>query len=144
MKTNKFLIIAIKGYVVFSILSLLYVSTLGIISPQQVMDMVKVNLTNTDAISSIRGVYGGVGMTISSFLIYLFFKKYQWALGFLTIFWGSYALSRILTIFMDGSLGDFGSNWLLIESTLFLIGIGLLISENLPKRINRIESVTIE
>ena len=134
MKTNQILEKSAKGYVLFSILSLIYVSILGIIDPQQVMDMVNVNLSNTDAISSIRGVYGGVGLTISFFLIYLLFKKHQWALSFLVVFWGCYAMSRVLTIMIDGSLGDFGVKWLLIESCLFFLGGSLLVSINLLKK----------
>ncbi len=114
------------GYLVFSVLALLYVSILGLISPHQVMEMVQVNLDNTDAISSIRGVYGGVGLTICISLIYLLLQKPDLAFAFMIMFWGAYALSRIMTIFLEGSLGDFGSNWLKIESRLFLIGIGLL------------------
>lgn len=134
MKTTQILEKSAKGYVLFSLLSLVYVSILGILDPQQVMDMVQVSLTNTDAISSIRGVYGGVGITISCFILFLFFKKYHWALTFLVVFWGCYALSRVLTIFIDGRLGDFGTNWLLIESGLFLVGGCLLITINLLKR----------
>jgi hypothetical protein len=134
MKTTQILEKSAKGYVLFSLLSLTYVSILGMINPQQVMDMVQVNLTNTDAISSIRGVYGGVGITISIFLIYLLFKQHQLALSFLVVFWGSYALSRVLTIFIDGSLGDFGTNWLLIESCLFFVGACLLVSMNLIRK----------
>ncbi|EOZ93627.1 hypothetical protein A33Q_3573 [Indibacter alkaliphilus LW1] len=131
MKTTKIIDSMAKGYVIFSVLSLTYVSILGIISPQQVMDMVQVKLTNTDAISSIRGVYGGVGLTISMFLVFLLFNRPDWALSFLVIFWGSYAISRIMTIFLDGGLGDFGSNWLIIESSLFLVGSIILIVRNL-------------
>lgn len=134
MKTTQILEKSAKGYVLFSLLSLAYVSILGIIDPQQVMDMVQVSLTNTDAISSIRGVYGGVGITICCFILFLFFKKHQWALSFLVGFWGCYAMSRVLTILIDGSLGDFGTNWLLIECCLFFIGACLLISINLLKK----------
>lgn len=131
MKTNKIFEKTAKGYVIFSLLSLLYVSILAILSPQQVMDMVQVNLNNTDAISSIRGVYGGVGLSICSMLIFLLFKKHEWAFGFLVMFWGSYAFSRVLTILMEGNLGDFGSNWLMIESFLFIVGSGILLAKNI-------------
>ncbi|SIT02425.1 DUF4345 domain-containing protein [Belliella pelovolcani] len=131
MITNKILVNTIKCYILISFISLFYVSIMGIFSPQQVMELVRVSLTNTDAISSIRGVYGGVGFTISCLLLFLFFKKPEWAHGFLILFWGSYALSRILTILMDGKLGDFGANWLLIESLLCVIGLFLLIIKNI-------------
>lgn len=38
--------------------------------PQAVMDLVLVKLDNTDAYSSIRGVYGGVGIAILGVLLY--------------------------------------------------------------------------
>ncbi|PSL07721.1 DUF4345 domain-containing protein [Cecembia rubra] len=131
MKSNKIFERTTKVYVIFSLLSLLYVSIMALFSPQQVMDMVQVNLNNTDAISSIRGVYGGVGISISSMLIFLLFKKHEWAFGFLVMFWGSYAISRVLTILLEGNLGDFGSNWLMIESFLFIVGAGILLAKNI-------------
>lgn len=134
MKSSKILDLTSKSYVVFSLLSLIYVSLLGILDPHQVMRMVQIELTNNDAISSIRGVYGGVGLTISLFLIYLLTKNNQLALAFLVMFWGSYALSRVLTIVLDGSLGDFGSNWLIIESFLFFVGATILTCKKIIKR----------
>ncbi|MBX2947466.1 MAG: DUF4345 domain-containing protein [Cyclobacteriaceae bacterium] len=119
-------LMASKGFILFSALSLAYVAILAIINPQSVMDLVGVKLPNTDAISSIRGVYGGVGITLVLLLIYLAFSETVKGLRFLSVFWGSYGLSRIMTWFMDGALGEFGTNWLVIESFMCLVGIGLL------------------
>ena len=126
MKNSKIIILASRGYILFSALSLLSVSLMAIASPQSVMDLVNVKLTNTDAYSSIRGVYGGVGLTIVIALIYLMIKSVRTGLIFLGIFWGSYALSRVLTILIEGTLGDFGRKWLFIELMLCLAGIALL------------------
>ncbi|WP_232834887.1 DUF4345 domain-containing protein [Pleomorphovibrio marinus] len=134
MNTTKILDKAAKGYTMLSLLSLLYVSLLAMIAPQKIMDMVHINLGNTDAISSIRGVYGGVGLSICFSLVYLLFQKPNWALGFLVVFWGCYAISRVMTILMEGLLGNFGSQWLLIEAILFLLGAGLLTSIGLQKK----------
>ena len=41
------------------------------------------------------------------------------------LLWGFYALSRIITIFKDGDLGAFGTQWLIIESILFVIAVSL-------------------
>ena len=90
------------------------------------MDLVGVKLTNTDAFSSIRGVYGGVGLTIFITLIYLMLRDAQKGLLFLSLLWGFYALSRTLTIFAEGALGAFGRQWLLIESIFCLISLVLL------------------
>ena len=117
---------ASKGFILFSALSLGYVALLGIIDPQSVMDPVGVKLPNTDAISSIRGIYGGVGLTIVTLLVYLALFQTTQGLSFLSLFWGSYALSRIITWFLDGALGEFGTKWLLIESIMCLVGILLL------------------
>jgi len=117
---------ASKGFILFSAFSLGYVALLGIINPQGVMDLVGVKLPNTDAISSIRGIYGGVGITIVALLVYLAFYQTTKGLSFLSLFWGSYALSRIITWFSDGALGVFGTNWLVIESVMCLVGILLL------------------
>lgn len=104
-------------------------------NPQMVMDLVHVKLPNTDAYSSIRGVYGGVGLTIVISLIYLLKKDKRTGLGFLTMLWGFYALSRMITIINEGPLGDFGNKWLNIEGMLFLCAMLLLIFyKPTPKR----------
>lgn len=87
------------------------------------MSMVGTNLPNTDAISSIRGIYGGVGLVISIQLIYLLFKNVSKGLLFLILFWGAYAISRLIIMIVDGPLGDFGTNWIVIESVFCLIAI---------------------
>jgi hypothetical protein len=89
------------------------------------MDLVQVQLNNTDALSSIRGVYGGVGLTLVISLIYLMLKDVQKGLAFLCLLWGLYAVSRIITIVAEGALGAFGSQWLFIESVFFGIAIVL-------------------
>ncbi|NML21120.1 DUF4345 domain-containing protein [Pseudoflavitalea sp. G-6-1-2] len=124
---SKFLRFASKGFVVLSVLSLLYVSILAIFDPQSVMDLVGVKLPNTDSISSIRGVYGGVGVTIVALLIRYLLTDVVSALRFLSIFWGAYAISRLITMISDGPLGAFGMQWLMIESVFCLIAIVLLL-----------------
>lgn len=131
MKTIRFFSFSFIG---LSIFSFLYVSVLAFISPQQVMDLVQVQLTNTDAISSIRGVYGGVGMTIVICLSYLTFTNRKMALSFLAVLWGFYAISRLMTIGIDGTLGAFGTQWLVIESVFCVIGIVLLVSSRKMQR----------
>jgi len=86
--------------------------------PQAVMDLVGVDLPNTDAYSSIRGVHGGVGISQVAVLLYLAFTDRRAALGFMALLWGVYAASRLITIGAEGALGAFGCQWLLIESTL--------------------------
>lgn len=117
-----------KGLILFSGLSIVMVSAMAINDPQAVMDLVSVKLTNTDAYSSIRGVYGGVGLTIFATLLYLALKDYQKGLVFTALLWGSYALSRVLTIGMEGSLGAFGNQWLVIESVLCSLSLLLLLA----------------
>lgn len=127
MKTNRVLVIASRSYIVFSALSLLYVSIMAFFSPQMVMQLVNVELNNNDALSSIRGVYGGVGLAIFISLVYLVIHEIEKGIQFLCLLWGAYALSRIMTIFLEGPLNDFGSQWLVIESVLFIAGITLLL-----------------
>jgi nitrate reductase gamma subunit len=115
-----------QGFILLSALALLSVSVMAFSNPQSVMDLVGVKLTNTDAFSSIRGVYGGVGLTLFITLIYLMLRDVKKGLVFLSLLWGSYALSRILTIFTEGALGAFGRQWLLIESIFCLIALVLL------------------
>ena len=90
------------------------------------MDLVQVKLANTDAFSSIRGAYGGVGLTLFISLIYLMLRDVTKGLAFLSLLWGAYTLSRTITIFAEGALGPFGRQWLLIESIFFLIALSLL------------------
>jgi hypothetical protein len=127
MKTEKLIRWASTAYIVFSAFSILMVSIMAFVSPQAVMDLVSVQLTNTDAFSSIRGVYGGVGLTIVIAVIYLMAKKKQEAILFLALLWGMYALSRLITIFSEGALGAFGTQWIITETALFVLAIVLLI-----------------
>lgn len=123
-KAIKFLAYGLIG---FSMLSTFYVALMGIVSPQAVMDLVQVELGNNDAISSIRGVYGGVGIVVVTILIYALRKNLYHGLVFLSLFWGSYVFSRILTFLVDGQLGDFGNQWLIIETMMFLLNLTTLI-----------------
>lgn len=97
------------------------VSIMAFDDPQSVMDLVHVTLPNNDAFSSIRGVYGGAGFAIVISLLFSFRKHTENALAFLMLLWGFYALSRVITIFKEGPLGDFGNLWIKTESVLFII-----------------------
>jgi hypothetical protein len=127
MKTKKIVMIASRGFIFLSALSFLYVSMMAFVNPQAVMDLVHVDLGlhNTDAFSSIRGVYGGVGLALVVTLVYLAVRNPKQGLVFLMLIWGLYAFSRILTIGIDGPLGAFGSQWLSTE--LFFFGIATLL-----------------
>lgn len=124
---NKYKIINAASivFILFSASSLLMVSLMAITNPQSVMDLVQVQLPNTDAYSSIRGIYGGVGLVIITQLIYLLVKDRKKALAFLSLFWGAYAASRLITIVAEGSLGAFGSQWLMIESVFCVLSVVL-------------------
>ncbi|WP_300598473.1 DUF4345 domain-containing protein [Niabella sp.] len=113
------------GFVCISALSLAWVAALAWYNPQSVMDLVHVTLNNTDALSSIRGVYGGVGFSIIAVLLYVMRRNLAHALLFLTLFWLLYALSRLVTIWANGALGSFGSNWLTIETTFGILALVL-------------------
>lgn len=126
MKKNKFLNISVISFLSFSAFAVLLVSLMALQNPQAVMDLVQVQLPNNDAYSSIRGVYGGVGLTIFIVLLYSILRNKKQGLTFAALFWGSYALSRILTILLEGPLGGFGSQWLFIETLLCLIALTLL------------------
>lgn len=126
MRSNTLLSIGTWLLIGTSVMGVLSVSFMAFGDPQAVMDLVGVKLDNTDAYSSIRGVYGGVGIAILGVLLYLVFTDRKAALGFIALFWGMYAMSRLMTISMEGPLGDFGSQWLMIESALCLVALGLL------------------
>ncbi len=126
MKTEKALSITIHTFMGFSAFAIIMVSVMAFHNPQAVMDLVQVKLPNTDAYSSIRGVYGGVGLTIFLTLVYLTIKDQIKGLVFASLLWGFYALSRVITIFREGNLGDFGNQWLTIESILCVVALTLL------------------
>lgn len=126
MKTHTIYTVLAKGFMLVSAFSLAHVALLAIKSPQAVMNLVHVQLGNTDALSSIRGVYGGVGIVLIITILYLVFYDLTKGLVFISLFWGSYALSRVITWYADGALGEFGSNWLIIESVFCVIGLVLL------------------
>jgi hypothetical protein len=127
MKTQKWITLFTKGFILFSSLSLLSVSLMAFFDPQAVMNLVNTKLTNTDAYSSIRGVYGGVGLTIVLCLFYLLRYNTLHALGFLALLWGLYAASRTITIFTEGALGAFGRQWLITESVLCAVALALFV-----------------
>lgn len=108
-----------------SALSMLSVSLMAFSDPQSVMDLVHVELNNNDAFSSIRGVYGGVGLTLFITIVYLLIKQVRTGLIFLSMLWGFYALSRLMTIVAEGDLGTFGTQWLITESCFFVIALML-------------------
>lgn len=120
LRIATFTVIAINA------LGVLMVSVQAFVSPQSVMDLVGVQLNNTDAYSSIRGVYGGIGLMIFIQLIYLAIKNAKQGLALVALFGGLYAISRIVTIFMEGELGDFGQKWLTIEASLCILSLILL------------------
>jgi len=113
-------------FVSVSILGLASVSLLSLFDPQATMDLVSVRLGNNDALSSIRGIYGGVGIVIITSLCYLLATNINLAVRFLTLFWGAYAASRLITILVDGPLGAFGNQWIVIESVFFLVGLVII------------------
>ncbi|MGV3560096.1 DUF4345 domain-containing protein [Larkinella arboricola] len=130
MKTQQFVKRAAQGFILISALALLSVSVMAFSNPQSVMDLVHVQLNNTDAFSSIRGVYGGVGLTMFISLLYLMVKDVNKGLAFLSLLWGFYALSRAITIFAEGALGDFGRQWIVTETVLFALAVVLLWANN--------------
>ncbi|QHW00954.1 DUF4345 domain-containing protein [Spirosoma endbachense] len=131
-----------QGYILLSAVALLSVSIMAFSSPQSVMNLVHVQLNNTDAFSSIRGVYGGVGLTLFISLIYLMINDIRKGLAFLSLLWGFYALSRMVTIFTEGSLGDFGTQWLITESVLFVIALILYLTNPQSAKANvKLQSV---
>lgn len=104
--------------VVGSLVSLGFVAFMAWWSPKEVMALVGEQLTNTDSISSIRGVYGGVGLFVLAVLCYLWHIGLSTVLKFLAFFWLLYSLSRGVTWIVDGALGSFGRQWLMIELIL--------------------------
>ena len=126
MKSKKIITLASGTFIGFSALSIVAVSLMAFVDPQAVMELVNVKLTNNDAYSSIRGVYGGVGLTLFLTLVYLGFSDQTKGLLFAAVLWGLYAVSRVITIFREGPLGDFGNQWLTIETGLCIAALILL------------------
>ena len=125
MTTQQVLKMVTGTFISVSALCLLSVSLMAFRNPQAVMDLVSVKLTNTDAVSSIRGVYGGAGMAMVFLLVYLVRWNHRMALFFLSSLWGLYAVSRLITWYVDGMLGDFGIRWMVIETLLCVLALVL-------------------
>lgn len=121
MKRKQIIRISSSVLILLSALGIIMVSLMAFQNPQAVMDLVQVQLNNNDAFSSIRGVYGGAGITIVIALIYLLIKNKPLGLVLAGILWGSYAISRMITIAVEGPLGAFGQQWLKIESVLCVL-----------------------
>lgn len=118
MEKNKIIRILSYGLMILSVLGISMVAFMAFSDPQSVMALVNVKLDNTDAYSSIRGVYGGAGLTIAITMVYGMLKNMRLALGFTALLWGLYALSRIITSLNEGPLGAFGTQWVYTESFL--------------------------
>lgn len=114
------LLISYACIAIFS-LSLISISVLAWANPVAVMKLVEVELSNNDALSSIRGAYGGVGFFLVGLSLIISIRNLQYGLLFFTVFWLMYALSRVLTIWLNGPLGAFGNTWLKIELTFGLL-----------------------
>lgn len=127
---NKVIKISSSILMGISVLGIASVSLMAFNSPQSVMDLVQVKLENTDAMSSIRGVYGGAGIAILMVMIYLWRNNLKRGMLFLAVFWGSYAISRLLTIVVDGALGAFGSQWIVTETVLTIIALVLFFKQD--------------
>ncbi len=127
MKNNRIIDIATWAIVLISALGTLSVSLMALVDPQGVMAMVHTPLDNTDAYSSVRGVFGGVGLTLAAIMVWVFRRDRTAGLGFIALFWGNYALCRALTIAMDGPLGAFGGQWIVIETMLALAALALYV-----------------
>lgn len=127
MKNNRIIDIATWAIVLISALGTLSVSLMALVDPQGVMAMVHTPLDNADAYSSVRGVFGGVGLTLAAIMVWVFRRDRTAGLGFIALFWGNYALYRALTIAMDGPLGAFGGQWIVIETMLALAALALYV-----------------
>lgn len=127
MKHLRVVKVIARFFLALSALCMLSVSLLAFANPQAVMDLVEVKLSNTDAFSSIRGVYGGVGLTLFIILTYSMLYDILAGLKVTSLLWGFYAFSRVLTILLEGPLGAFGNQWLLIDTFFFVISLLLLL-----------------
>lgn len=127
---KKTLIVLNYVFIATSCLALLYVSILGIINPRSVMALVHVSLDNADAVSSIRGVYGGVGLFLTGLFCFEASRNPRRCLLLFFFFWAAYALSRVLTMLFEGPLGSFGNQWLVIESTFAVTALVLYFLAN--------------
>lgn len=96
------------------------------ISPQSLLDLAGEKLNNPDASSSVRGVYGGVGLLIFMQLVYLLFNNQKQALIIVALFGGLYAVSRAVTVITDGPLGTFGTRLFITETVLWVLALALL------------------
>ncbi|MBO9698618.1 MAG: DUF4345 domain-containing protein [Sporocytophaga sp.] len=132
---NRFINYSGTFIICLTALGILMVSVMAFSDPQSVMDLVQVKLPNTDAYSSIRGVYGGAGMTIFITLIYLLFKNKLQGLAFVALLCGFYSVSRILTMVKDGALGSFGTNWMFIEGVMCAAALALLLANRKLSRV---------
>lgn len=116
MKTRQTVKLFLQAFILFSILNLLTWSVIPFMSLQAIRNLVTIRLPDTTALSSIRGVYGGMGLTLFISLLYLQFTNLRHSLAILCLLSGVVALSPIIITFSEGTLGAFSSQWLLTES----------------------------
>ncbi|HWJ29652.1 MAG TPA: DUF4345 family protein [Flavisolibacter sp.] len=131
MKQIRIINISTILLVSFSATAILMASIMIFFHHQRVMNVLKVNLPGAYTRSFMLALYGIVGLAAGLSMIYIFIKNQRKGLSFLTLLWGFYAASRLMTILFNGSLNDFG-RWLFIDSMLFMVSVVLLLMQ--PER----------
>ena len=125
MKTQKIISLAAGTFIGFSAFAIIMVSIMAFSDPQAVMDLVQVKLTNNDAYSSIRGVYGGVGLTIFFTFVYLGFRDQTKGLLFAAVLWGLYAVSTDRHYFPRRTTGRFWQSMVNNRKWFMYRGVGI-------------------
>jgi hypothetical protein len=98
----------------------------ALVNPVPVLANVQIELLNTNALSSMRAVYGGMHFVFGLFCLYGIFKNPASALGLIVLYTAGFVLGRLTGIIVDGTPDEFVTSWLATETVSLLIAGFLL------------------
>ena len=133
MKTVKIITFTSRIFILIAALYMLSIGILAIFSPLSIIDFVHINMLKHGSFFAISGVYGAGSLLIFILLMYFMASNPDNGLLTLLIYCGIYASIRVMTLFLEGVIGEKESQWLILEFFLFLVSLGLFSALEISK-----------
>lgn len=98
----------------------------ALLTPQNVLSNVGIELTNASALSSMRAVYGGMHFVFGLFCFWGIFRTPQEPLKLVILYTAGFTIGRILSWGIDGTPNTFVITWLVTEVFSLTVSVVLL------------------
>lgn len=89
--------------------------------PSELLAVVGIPLDNPSALSSIRGIYGGLHIAFGAMMLWSLLKNPSVALLFVVIYTGGFTLGRWTAFALDGQPNAFVTTWMFVEPVCGLV-----------------------